>query len=651
MRKHIPFILLTVVVALGAAAQTDPIAVLQSAASPEEKAEACRLISISGDVNAIPVLEPLLADELLSHMARYALEPMSGTEADAALRRALAATSGTLKAGIVASIGVRHDTAAVPDLIALLADADGFVIEAAARALGRIGAPDGITAMEAVIAKPGIAFAIAQALSDGLFTAAENLVKEEKGAEAVRIYDAVYAVETLPVHIRGGALRGALLARAPKEGIPMLLQAVQGEHPVFFAVALRTAQEMKRKGRISVALAAALPSLSEDRKIQVMQTLGELGKRKAGPAVLAEAETGPTPVRIAALAAATRLAHVPALPLMAGLVASGDADLAKAARDGLSYFPGKAGDAAVQDMLKSEDAAVRRVAVELVGQGALPAPAELLMQVAVEDADESVRVAALKGVKGYAGMTQLQGLLDALLKPRSNDEMIAAEDGLKSLCDREKAAGTGAIPATEAGRGVQRGGAQAPAAIIDPLCDALASTEGEPRLAVIRVLTSAGSQKAFDTILPLAASGDAVLKEAATRAVCDWPETLALPTLMEWVKTPPDGTVKALALRGAVRLLNLGQDAPEVRVQQYASLLALAASPEEKKLLLSGLANVAHASALNLVLDQAGDEAVKAEAVQAALTIAKNLGTTPQDLEALARAVTMIPEISTVKSK
>ncbi|NLV42866.1 MAG: HEAT repeat domain-containing protein, partial [Candidatus Hydrogenedentes bacterium] len=201
MRKHSFVVLMTVLAALGAMAQSDPVAVLQSDAPLFEKNEACRLLSTSGNVDAILVLETLLADESLSDMARYALEPMPGTEADAALRRALKTTSGKLKAGVVTSLGVRRDVSAVPEIIPLLNDEDGYVKEAAARTLGRIGAPEGVSALESAIARPDLAYAFAQALADGLFFAAEDLAAEGNTSGAAKIYDAVRAVEVLPVHL------------------------------------------------------------------------------------------------------------------------------------------------------------------------------------------------------------------------------------------------------------------------------------------------------------------------------------------------------------------------------------------------------------------------------------------------------------------
>ena len=59
------------------------IAVLKSNdASRKDKADACRQLAIIGTTDAIAPLAALLADEELSHMARYALEPLPDAEVD-----------------------------------------------------------------------------------------------------------------------------------------------------------------------------------------------------------------------------------------------------------------------------------------------------------------------------------------------------------------------------------------------------------------------------------------------------------------------------------------------------------------------------------------------------------------------------------------
>lgn len=714
MFKHSLFLVMVFGIALGAAAAMNPIEVLQSDADLEKKVEACRLISISGDVNAIPVLESLLPNEELSAMARYALEPMPAGEADAALRRALGTTSGRLKAGVVASLGVRRDAAAVPEIIPLLKDADGFIVEAAIRSLGRIGTPECIDALTNAVSQPGLPFAVMCALGDGISFAAETALKVGNTGDAIRLYDAAYAAEGLPVHVRAAGLRGAILARAPQDGLPLLMDAIKGENPDFFIMALRTAIEIEGKGNVAKRIADILPSVAEERKIQVIQALGELGQKNAGAALLNEANVGSLPIRIAALRAAVRLGYEEVIPVLTVLLSAEDADLVRTAREGLSYFPGKAGDNTVLELLKSNDAQIRLTAVELVSQGALPTPADLLLELANNDAEEAVRLAALKGAKEYVGIPHLSTLLSHLLKPRSNDELAAAEEAIKLLCVREKAVtkedivivravygalqeglqtdvtekvkematagvlsvgahngnfgepapgkvkqllveytvkGTAASQTVQEGQSLNLAATSVPDTIVDALCEAFAAGEGPSKLAVMRILASTGNQKAFDLVLPLALSGEGELKETAIKAVCDWPTAVALPTLLEWIKAPANDTAKMNALRGIVRLLIPGQETNENLCGQYAALMAQAASANEKKLILSGLANIGSVCALNMVVEQVADEAVKAEAVAAAIAIAEKLGNSPQERDALKSARELIPELGRNRKK
>ena len=217
------------------------------------------------------------------------------------------------------------------------------------------------------------------------------------------------------------------------------MDAIKGENPDFFIMALRTAIEIEGKGNVAKRIADILPSVAEERKIQVIQALGELGQKNAGAALLNEANVGSLPIRIAALRAAVRLGYEEVIPVLTVLLSAEDADLVRTAREGLSYFPGKAGNNTVLELLKSNDAQIRLTAVELVSQGALPTPADLLLELANNDAEEAVRLAALKGAKEYVGIPHLSTLLSHLLKPRSNDELAAAEEAIKLLCVREKA--------------------------------------------------------------------------------------------------------------------------------------------------------------------------------------------------------------------
>jgi len=670
------------------AQETDPIAVLQSDAPHEKKATACRHLALEGGPEAVPVLASLLTDEKLSHMARYALEPMPCAEAGEALRNALGKVGNPLKVGIIHSLGMRGDRQAVPALIALLASEDAMVAQTAARALGRIATPEACEALEDALDQANVPPGNLLAFCDGLLACAETLAEAGQRDEAIAIYDRLLKVSDAPRQVRTGALRGAVLTRGGTQGLPLLVEALHGDDGALFAATIRTSRELGEDEAVTAALADELGGLSAERQIPLMQALGHRGDVAAGPALIAVAKEGPTDVRIAALRALTRMGYRPALELMVHLASSEEAELAKVARDGLSYFPGKGGDEVLTTMLDDEDAKARRAAVELIGQGGLAAPADILMKAAATDADEGVRVAALKTLGRYAGMDEMAGLLQRLLQAHSPAEVQAAENALQALCQRQErmpsgkvviqkavygglpdgastdvtekvaamvASGSPQIGATNANFGdptpgtrkrlrveysengrplsktVEEGAtlklttASAPPVIVDAFCAALAEAQGEARLALLRLLGSTGSPKALEAVCA-AAAGEGDAKATALRALCEWPTPDALPEVMGLVKDPPDPTLKVLALRGAVRMLKQSEAETAELLRHYALLMEQAQTADEKKTVLSGLAQVRHAQALDLALGQFADESLRAESLQAAGAIAKDLG-------------------------
>lgn len=100
----------------------------------------CQMLAMVGSAKSVPVLATLLRDPKSADAARYALEPIAGPEADAALRDALVALSGNLKAGLIGSIAKRRDTTARAVLAGIRENPSEtpVVREAAARALDHL---------------------------------------------------------------------------------------------------------------------------------------------------------------------------------------------------------------------------------------------------------------------------------------------------------------------------------------------------------------------------------------------------------------------------------------------------------------------------------------------------------------------------------
>jgi HEAT repeat protein len=670
------------------AQEADPLEVLKSDASLEDKMEACRQLAIAGGPQAIPALEALLVDEKLSHMARYALEPMPYPEAGTALRRALAKTEGEPKAGIIDSLGMRQDAQAVAELAGLLSSGDMRIVQAAAKALGKIATPEAVDALMQTVARSGVAPEQLQAAFEGLLDCAETAALEGKKEVSVDIYEALLDTPHSTAQVRAAALRGAVLAHSGEQGLPLLVKALHSDDEALFAAAVRTVRELGGGPSVTGAIADVLADLPEGRQIVLIEALGDRGDDGAGPAVLALAEEGPAAVRAAAIKSVTRMGYEPALGLMVRLASTREGEIAEAARNAFIYFPGSAGDALLAGMLEEEDPEIRRTAVTFIGQGGLDKPAPLLMKAASSDPDEGVRIEALKVLQGYAGIEEMPALLDTLLDPESQAEMRAAETALGALCNRqremipgsavveravygdlpsgrvadvtEKVArmvkdGAVAISAANSNFGdpapnvvkqlrvdyvennvarsktVREGetltltSGAAPTAIAEALCAELENAQGETKLALLRLLGSTGHPMALD-VLRQAAAGEGASRDAAMRALCAWPTADALPAVMDVALNPPDQALKDLAMQNAVRILKQSSIEPEAALDHYTLLMEHAATADEKKLLLSGLGQIPDNRALEMALTQMRDEAVRAEAVHAAVEIGEKLG-------------------------
>ena len=212
-------------------------------------------------------------------------------------RRDLRAPSASRRARAAELLGVVEEQAAVRPLVRLLRDRDAEVRLAAARALGRLGAPQAagplLAALEAVPARvPGPV--VAQALL-------------RIGSAAAGAASRALASPSTPAATTAAEVLGRLGEASALEGLRERL-----EHDERPAVRARAATALGRLG-LPAALPALLPAVGphEDPAVRVAATraLGELGATGAAPVLCAlldddddrvAAEAGPALLRLGA---------------------------------------------------------------------------------------------------------------------------------------------------------------------------------------------------------------------------------------------------------------------------------------------------------------------------------------------------------------
>jgi len=588
------------------------MAVLKSEASLKDKSDACRELATIGDPRAVGVLAGLLADEKLSHMARYALETIYHPSVDVALRRALGTLTGRLRVGVISSIGMRRDAKAVDALTKLLADSDNAAAAAAAGALGHIATPPAIRALAGFrkTAAPGLRAVAA----DASLAAAERLIEQGEAKGAAAVYKELQS-SRWPAHVRLGAFSG-LLAADSEKAPEMILRAIKGADANLRAVAISRISTLKGRN-VAGRFAAELPEASPDVQVLLLAALVSMGDPVAAEAVVKAAGHDDAGVRAAALKALGALGDAKCVPLLCGAVTAGKTEAeARAAQASLKALAAEGVDAAIIGCTKAADAEARTGLIDVLivrkASGAVP----LLLAQAGAGAAKT-RVTAFYALGKLAepkDLTKLLGLLVAL-----DDETVRPD------AERAAAAVARKIPVPSA---------QADAA----LAALRAATATPARCSLIRTLGVIGNAKALQAVARALTEKDAAVQEAAVRALAGWPDAGALNALMGVFRTTDNPLHRILALRGCARLLGLSGGATAQRLKGYRELMAAAKRGEDKKLVLAGLATVASPAAASAVEPHLKDPQIGPEAELAMLGIARALlgSSTKQQAKAVA---------------
>ncbi len=581
-----------------AGAEAKLIAVLKSDAPQKEKADACRELAHVGTKEAVPALAALLGDEKLSHMARYGLETMTSPAVDQALRDALGTVKGRQLAGVITSLGVRRDAKAVKPLKAFLQDADLDVANAAARALGDIATKDAAKALEAALATAAAANKLA--VCEGLFRCAEAFTKTGKKKDAIRLYDQLRNQPGAAHQVRAGALRGAIVARG-NDGVSLLADAIRGNDWILADAAARTALEIAGPA-VTKALTAALPQLSGDRAILVLQALGKRADAAALPAVLALARTGSQVLRVAAIRTVAEIGDATAAADLAALTRDADGGVCEAARQSLASLPGRKVDDTVLAMLASPDAARKLAGLQLVAMrrmvSAVPA-----LQKATTDGDPQVRAAALKHLAEFGGEPELPGLLAQLESASDAQTLAAVEEALGTLCTR----------------------IEKPDVCADKLIARMTQAKPVTRAALLRVLGSVGGAKALATVRSAVGDSNAEVHAAAISALNEWPTVEAAPELLALAQSLGDAGEKLLCLRSVLRWAADTDVPAKQRLSFTKDAAGLIQRDEERKLLLAALGGINSPDAVEQILPFADVTTVREEACVAVVNIAERM--------------------------
>jgi len=576
--------------------ETHLVKVLESSATPACKQFICRKLSIIGTEEAVPTLSEMLTDPKTSDMARYALERIPGPAVDQTLRDALDETSGKVKVGIINSLGQRGDRKAVSKLGKLTTDTDKEIALAAISALGKIGGRK--AAMILYRARSKVPAELHLPWADAYLMCADDFLAKGNKRRAIQIYRRVYVPDE-PVPVRIAALRGIIIA-VPDEGARIMVETFKGDDREMQAMVIGLLREIPGT-EIIKTVTAELPNLSFAAQVQLLSALADCGDRSALPAVIDATKNPEADVRVAALSALGALGDASAVDLLAQTAATATEPEREAAREGLYRLRAPKADEKILARLPHAEPKVKVELIRSVGERNMSAGVSTLLKTA-QDADAAARLESLKVLKVIAQQKHLPALIELLINARTELERKEAEKCV-------------AVVARKIGDEGRR--AEAVLAALPSVKDV------GSRCSLLSVLGKIGDDSALPMLRTALKDEDADVRDAAVRAVADWPGAGPAEILIELARSAPKEIHRVLALRGYVRIVGLPSDrSAEQTLKMYKAAMEAATRPEEKKLVLARIPKLRTVEALKFVEPYLEDEAVKAEAEIAYMAIA-----------------------------
>ena len=578
---------------------------------PAVKGFLIRQLQLAGKAEAIASIGAFLTDADLGGYAAQALLAMNDKAVVPAFLAALPKATGACRVAIIQALGVLRAARGNAIVLNDLGDEERDTRLVAAFALANSADPAAV----APLLKGAEADALYERsqMTEAALLLARRLGEEGERAAGAKLARQLLASKASGTHVRCAALQ-ALAAAAGEEAMGEVVAAMSSDNLDLRAAGISAAIAMPGE-KATQRWVGQLKGANPAGKVAILDLLAKRGDRAASPAVVEAMGDADDAVRLAAIRAAATAATEAAVPALVAKLAGESGPERAAAQGSLLRIPGEAATAAV---VKALDAAPPEAKAPLLDVLAGRKGRDHLKTVLGYTADENPRVAAAAiGALGkLAEETDLPLLGKLLVEAKDAAVRAAAERALASACsrlaDKDKATATVAA--------------------------ALKDTQGAARAALLRVLGGIGTPTACQAIRANLADLSDEVKEAAIRALADWRDDAPAADLLAVARSAPNEAHHVLALRGFIRMIALRKDLSLAeRLKMCQDALAAAKRDEERRAVLSAVADIPTPEALKMAEGCLAKDALKNEAAIALIRIARAVSGT--DAEAARGAI------------
>lgn len=537
---------------------------VETGTTPAAQQYICLQLRQIGTAAEVPALTDLLANSETTEIARMALQAIPGEEAAAALRNALTTLQGPALVGVIHSVAARNDKEAV-DLLVILADSsDSTVANAALWALGEVDDQRAVAFLLARAEQAGMP--APREVAVPLLRCAARHAAAGQDAPARAIYEQL-SQEDQQAGVRRAALEGLLNlldTQAKQDTVLDWLRDSGGDRARLAAGHLQELTDPQID-----QLLTELPQLPEDNQLAVIDLAAARRGQLALPMVLSMVASDNLAQKLGSVRCLGAIGDASALPTLLDLLA--DDQAVSAAQDALVQLPRDGTIAALLTALHQRPE-IRVPVIEVLVRLKCYEAIDPLIEIA-SHTDAAVYDPALAGLRGIADpdQTDIPRLVQLLLKTELGRHRDEVEKTLVLVTDK--------LPA-DADRSllVREALADVPDSLAPKYLPLLGRLGGEASLARIQAALESEDQQ---------------VRDAAVRALCNWPSIDVAEQLERLAKESPERNHRRWALRAYVRVVTLGNDQAEGstlgRLQQA---MKLAETVDDRRLIISRTATV-----------------------------------------------------------
>ncbi len=575
------------------------IEALKTDALPAAKQMICTYLGPIASGKAVPVLKGMVMDGHLSASALSVLQQIPDTSADEALLKELSAAEGLIKQGIINVLAVRESPNAVNPLSELIFDADFPIGRSAVFALGKIGTDEACTSLEKAFQKSE--GPLRWEIADALIVCADNMIPERINV-ALPIYNKIYESKA-PPSIFFAALRG-IIKCDPENGIIHLSQLLVSEGPEMQTLIIPVIRDIDRDADLSEFL-KIMPQLGEYQQMQLFTVMADRQDLSIKDLVKESVAHENPDIRLAALMALRNIASASDVEFLATVASNSWGRERDMARECLAIIKGDEVDNEIIKGLQNPDPKMRLECVRGIGERNLKAGVEPVL-VSLEDNDRKVRLESYQ-------------VLGKLADPDKLKEIINVSLGATSSAERNEAERTITLIALK----IQNENDRA-ADILAVLPDV---EDDASQVMLIQALGNIGSKTALPIIQDYLNNQNSDVQIAAIKALSVWPDSTPLDALKQVLESSEDVKAHNLALRGYIRMVQIDNKMTEdQKFEACKYAYDLATSLDEKKIVVSGLAEIKSKGALQMAVGLLQNQELQSEAEAAILSMAGALG-------------------------